>query len=513
MKKLCITFSLSLLLSVIAANNSCAEQETNRSRYNESDQLKITAKMQPTEELTKDKKKSDQKQNSYKAGEGSVFGYDFFENAELDNLKGVSTGILPDYILKPHDEISINIWGDLNLHYILALDNDMNVIIPEAGRVSLGGLTYTEAKTKILNQLSKTYAFYIDATNPGAGKAPVDISLSKTSGIRVFITGAILNPRDISCESQDSSIFSVIKKAGGITEQGSLRNIKLRKVNGKEINFDLYDFLINGKLSNELKYLSDGDIVYVPMISRQVTIMGSVKRPGVFELVANDKLTDLINLAGGLIPDAIPDLKITRIIKGNTTGKVLDINLNNQGKFELCDGDVVRVVVNPNNSITGRDHISITGAIRFPGQYRYADGETITKFLQRAGGLHKSAFPSGAKLIRNSSPYVIDLDKAIEFPGSEADFVLFPNDRISIPMFSNFVTVQGAVRNPIIIPYQKDKDANYYIENAGGYKDNASKGSVEIIIPNGSVINAFPGSWFTSNPKVPTGSTVNVQGK
>ncbi len=512
MKITYITLALSLLLGMIMPNDCYAEEEANLPKQNNASSVEMDANTQPVEFITK-KQKPNNKKDTYKVEESSVFGYDFLKNGETDTFPEVSTGILADYILKPRDEISIDIWGELDLHYTLSLDKDMNIIIPEAGRVSLGGLTYLEAKNKILNQLGKTYALFINAANPGIGKAPVDISLAKTAEIVVFVTGAVLKSDKISCKSSESSLFNLIKKAGGVTDYGSLRNIKLRKINGKEISFDVYDFLIKGKLPREVKYLNDGDIVYVPMINRQVTVIGSVKRPGVFELAANDKLADLIELAGGLMPDAIPGLKITRIVRGNAIGKVLDVNFNSQGNFELCDGDIIRAVVDQNNNTTGRDTISISGTVRFLGKYRYANGEKITEFLKRTGGLAKGAFPAGAKLIRNGSPCIINLDKAIESPGSESDFVLCPNDSISIPIFSNFVTIQGAIESPTSILHQKGKDAYYYIENAGGYKNNADKGDVKIIKPNGSIVDASSGSWFTSNPEVPAGSTINVQEK
>lgn len=442
-----------------------------------------------------------------------IFGYDFLKNKESGKLKNVPVAVQPDYILKPGDEININIWGDLNLHYTFTLNSDGYIVIPDAGRIFLNALTYGETKKKILNALGKTYAFYINAENPGAGKAQVDISMGKTAGIHVFVTGEVINPGDISCKGVDSSIFNVIKKAGGLTEGGSVRNIKLRKLTGKEFNFDLYNFLMKGKLPEEFKYLNDGDIIYIPLINKQVTISGSVKREGSFELLSGEKLIDAIELAGGLTPNAVLEVKITRIVKGETADKIINVNIEKSGNFELCDNDAIRVLTSENSSKAEAEEIFITGEVKLPGNYHYMNGEKIVELLQRAGGLDKSAFPAGSKLIRNNAPYIISLDKAIEYPESEYNFILFPGDRIEIPRINYFINIRGAVEKPSNILYVKDKQVSYYIKEAGGYKKNADKGAVKIIKANDSIMDTSSGSWFSSDPEVPFGSIIEIPEK
>ena len=141
-----------------------------------------------------------------------VVGSDFFakEGAKFLNSTGADLGIQPDYILKSDDIINIDVWGELDLHYSLTINKEGYIIIPKIGKVELRGMTYEEGKKKILNKLADSYSFYIDKEDQGAGKAHVDITLAKVSGVKVYLTGEVVHPGVVILNGANSSVISAI---------------------------------------------------------------------------------------------------------------------------------------------------------------------------------------------------------------------------------------------------------------------------------------------------------------
>jgi protein involved in polysaccharide export with SLBB domain len=412
----------------------------------------------------------------------------------------VNIGVLPDYILKPQDEVNIDIWGSLNLHYALTISADGYIIIPEVGRAALNGLTYSEAKKKILNHLAFTYAFFIDAENPGAGKAQVDITLGKTAGINVFVSGEVKTPGNVNINGINASIINILKKSG-INGQASIRNIQLKKLNGKIYYFDLYDFLLKGSLPAEFKYLSDSDIIFVPLRGKDVSITGSVRRPGIYELLTAEKLNDAIKIAGGLLPGSQKKIKIFRLKYEN----IDEISATIESDCVLADKDVIDI---PAGDIGNKYYVTVDGEVKKPGNYTYLKYEKVNDFIKRCGGLNNGAFLEGTEFYRNGGLAIVDFGKAFNEPDSKFNFDLFPGDKIIIPKIDCFIAVKGAVLSPSSTFFKEGENADYYIKMVGGYKDNADKDNVTIIC-GGIVKKAYKGFW-SSNPAVPLGATIEV---
>lgn len=436
---------------------------------------------------------------------GPVFGYNFFDT-NGDQSDSALGGVLPDYILKPQDEIHVDIWGDLNLHYILPLSPDGSIIIPEAGRISLNGLTYAEAKKKILNHLACTYAFFIDVENPGTGKAPVDITLGKTAGLNVFVTGEVKTLGSVNINGINASIINILRKSG-ILSQASIRRIELKKLDGKVYVFDLYDFLLKGTLPLEFKYLNDGDIIFVRLRDKDVNMTGSIRRPGRYELLPEEKLDDAIRIAGGVLSSSQKEIRIFRKTNGDSDKKINEINTEIGSNCELEDKDVIDI--SGSRDAEEKYYVTVLGEVKHPGNYAYLKYEKVNELIARCGGVSDEAFLEGTRFFRNDSLSIIDLPMALREPQGICNFNIMPGDRIIIPRPNSFVMVQGAVISPVGITFEEGKTVDYYIQKAGGYKDDADQANVTIVTLNGMVNRGKTGFW-SANPLVPLGAVIVV---
>ncbi len=370
------------------------------------------------------------------------------------------TTVQPDYLLKPGDEIVIDVWGDLGLHYNLAINDEGFLVIPKAGRVSLNGVSFNEAKKKIINKLADVYSFYIDPKKPGAGKAIVDIAVGKITGVHAYVTGEVVKPGSVKLKDTYSSILAAISKSGGIAGKASVRNIKLKKIDGKEYVFDLYNFLFKGSLPPELKYLNDGDMVFVPMRGKLVNVTGSVYRPGLYEIRDNEKLSDLIALFGGLLPNAMKKIKILRIKADSEGGSGQEILLFNAegdlSKINLEDGDTIIVNDMPKKKLLNLVYAEGAG-IKTPGEYNYINGMTIKDLIGKANGIYPDVYYDRVDIVRTNKDFTtkvlnLNLNKILEGnPGF--NIKLQPLDRVIF--YSNddmrgnqYVSLEGHVKKP-----------------------------------------------------------------
>lgn len=410
--------------------------------------------------------------------ENYIFGYDYFPKLQ-NNIPTASTfSALSDYILKPQDVISIDVWGELDLHYTLTLDEDSYLSIPNVGRIALNGMRYSSAKQKILEALANTYSFYIDPKNPGIGQAPVDITIGKTAGIDIFVTGEVQHPGEINLKSTNASILNVLQKAGNITPLGSLRNIEIRMQNGKKLTFDFYDFLLNGNLAPQFKYLTDGDIVFVPIREKVVNISGEVLKPGNYELLSSDALKDLIKLAGGMAPQADSnDVQILRNEQG--IKRVIDTDLTKQDA-QLYNKDQVVVRTIPKQKTDNLLEIAGSG-IKSPGTYKFEKGMYLRDLVLLAGGLYPDALMNRIDLIRTnpdlstiSKP--LNLQKIMDCDTNE-NILLQPMDKIVIYSAYElkggdfFITLRGHVKQPGRYPLYGKMTLYDLLFSKGGFDD------------------------------------------
>lgn len=538
--------------------------------------------------------------------DNQVIGLDYFtkEGDKFLNLTGADLAIQSDYILKPEDVINIDIWGELDLHYSLTINKDGYIVIPEVGKVDLKGMTYEDGKKKILNKLADSYSFYIDKKDPGAGKAHVDINLGKTSGVKLYLTGEVVHPGVVFLNGANSSVISAIAAGGGVLKDGSIRNIQITHVDGTKTFFDLYDFLLKGSLLQNSKYLSEGDVIYIPTRKAVVHILGSVVKPGAYEVKEGDTVKSIVDYAGGLSRSASGEIIISidedNAHTENKEKKEIKDTYTNLSSHVISDRNIVMA----KESFTDKpySYVEVTGnGVRYNGKLRYEAGLGINDYIVKSGGLYRDAYKNciletrnedgavyfkllktplvsssdknedevlspGDKLIINDTktyfdnnyafvsgyfeyPQIVtikpdmklsdlitmgkplengDIENAVfihdgksifinlreimDHPDSKLNVYLSKFDELIVPKNQLYVDVSGAVWSPGLYPYKNRENTSYYIDLAGGFKDNASKYDIYITSPNGREERGYYWLWLF-DPEVKRGAKITVPAK
>lgn len=378
------------------------------------------------------------------------FGYDIFYRPVLSAPVPVGD----EYILGPGDQIIIYLWGDpvdvlgLQSIYSIEVDREGKIFIPSLGNIYVWGKTVGEFREDLNNMLSKRFKNF-----------RVDISIGKLRTFPVYIAGFVNKPGPVLAQGIDN-ILSVLIKAGGVSENGSLRNIIIKRKKGDtftEIHIDLYDFLING-IPVDYK-VKEGDIIYVPPVGKTVGITGAVKRPGIYELKEESTIADVINLAGGTTPDAyLESIKIKRY-EGNII-KVYESSIDEIDAFKVKDGDLVIV-----NKITPEgivEKIKVEGHVAYPGDFSLKENPTVSKILGKIKTLPDTDL-NYAEIIRFEPPHykpkVIVFSPIKVIKGEEdinlqnLDVIRFYPKWVYPP-----IEVTGEIKNPKIIKYYEGID-------------------------------------------------------
>jgi polysaccharide export outer membrane protein len=368
------------------------------------------------------------------------FGYDLFANTRVGEINSAS--IPDDYMLGPGDNIIINLWGRVQQEWNLTVDRQGKVFIPKVGEVTAWGLTLTDFEDQLDNAIAKVYT--------GFNRK---VTIGKIRAIKVFIYGEVNSPGGYAVSAL-STLFNALYKAGGPTANGSLRQIKLIR-DKKTTTIDLYDFLVSGDKSCDAPLLS-GDVVFVPLVGSQVTIRGEVKRPAIYELVDDERISDLFALAGGPTAHAFMERLMLDRVSNDDSRKIMDINLTDENREDLLlsDGDDLSVF-----SIykMRQNLVWITGMVKHPGTYERTDYMRISDLLDKCQLQPNNVFFERADLYRRTLDgqreiIAINLQAVIE-GDTTANIQLSNLDSLEIFDVSNierkkYVNIEGLVQNP-----------------------------------------------------------------
>lgn len=406
--------------------------------------------------------------------EDQVFGRNIFTNENLTFEPDVNVATPQDYRLGPGDEIIIDIWGASENSIRQEISPDGTITIPGLGMISLNGMNIADAKEYLRSELSRIYA---DEGNQ------IQVTLGNTRSIRVNVMGEVMVPGTYTM-SAFASVFHALYNAGGITDLGSLRDIRVAR-NGKTVaNVDVYEYILQGKTDTNIS-LQEGDVIIVPTYEAIVKVEGKVKRPMKYEMKEDETISTLLKYAGFFASNAYKN-SVRVVRQEGRQLSVATVERDNFGSFKVMDGDVVSA-----DSISNRysNRLEIVGAVYRPGVYEFSDRiNTVKKLLTQADGLLGDAFTNRAVLYRqreNLTSEVLPVDVKGIMEGSAADVELRNNDLLYIPSIHDIkdegdVYISGEIKNPGTYPYADNMTLEDFVITAGGLKETASLVRVDV---------------------------------
>ena len=398
------------------------------------------------------------------------YGYDYFKS-EINFFDNIPTPT--EFKLGAGDEIIVSLWGETNLREKFIINKEGLIYYENIGFINLSNKTIEEAENLLVVELSKIYSTLNDLNN----QTKLMVELGKLKSLNIYFSGEVSKP-GIQLVHPFADILTAITQAGGVNNEGSLRNIQLIRKNNTIALIDFYSFFIEGSNDFSNFRLIDGDTIHIPAINNRVKIEGSVLRPGYYELLSNENVNDLINYAAGLKPNASSVITIDTIIpfsnrksQNNIVSSInIDLNVNNQ--TALNNGD--KVLVREAGSSSSK--VEIFGRVKVPGEYS-AINMTLKDVLDFAGGFDDPIF---RKTIVDDEIIILRKDEkqfySQEIKSSYADAnklnlniddKIFVYEKINYRNSSTY-RVEGEVNKPGTYPLKKVIPVEQAIEKAGG---------------------------------------------
>lgn len=407
-----------------------------------------------------------------------LYGYDFFSNPNISFTPNLNLAAPANYQLGPGDELLIDIWGAAQNNYRKKIDREGAIKIENIGPVYISGLTYEKAKEKIISYLKKIYGG-LGAPTGSYAKVYADVTVVGVRTVQVNVIGEVKVPGTYSLSAL-STVLNALYAAGGPTEKGTFRTIKVIR-GGKQLSeFDIYKYLLEGsEKGNEL--LRDQDIIIIAPYISMVTVEGNVKRPGLYELKAGETIQDLVQYFGGFTASAYQERLLVERVNGKQK-EVSEIVWKDQPDFKLNDGDLLKV-----GTVIDRyeNRVQITGAVYRPGDYELTNDLTLYQLIERAAGLKDIAFLERGLIHRtiddvNKEIISFSLQKIME---KKESIILKREDRIQIfnknDLKENYtLTINGAVNKPLTVDFAEKMRIEDLVALAGGFSEGAD---VEIV--------------------------------
>ena len=401
-----------------------------------------------------------------------VFGQDIFRTPDAQFQPNMNQATPKNYTLGAGDEVIIDIYGASQLHLTSTVSPDGAITIDGYGPVKLGGLTIIEATRRLKNTVGKRYQ-----------GSQIMLSLGQTRTITVNVMGEVTMPGSYQL-SAFANVMNALYMAGGITDKGTLRQIRVFRQNQLLSQIDLYSYLMDGVLDGDVR-LEDGDVVIVNTYNALTCIDGKVKRPMYYEMKQDETLDRLLYFAGGFSGEAYTDaVRVMR--KNNGAQSVHTIRNADFASFRLMDGDSVDVAaILPRLKNT----VEIQGAVFRPGFYGLDENvTTIRSLVAAADGLSEDASATRAvlyrmQLDRTYLALAIDLKGILD--GTTDDVELRNEDQLFVPSRKNelenlIVVIHGEVYQPDTFAYAHNESVEDLILRAGGLTEKASLSKVDI---------------------------------
>lgn len=475
-----------------------------------------------------------------------IFGKQYFTSFQSSYMPINMAAYNPSYILDYGDKLTIQLVGTINKILDMHVERDGSIMLLSIGKIQVSGLP--------LEKVSDLIEARVASTQIGT---KAFISLSAVRDMNIFTIGSVQFPGMYTL-SGGSSVLQVLDAAGGISDQGSYRNIELIRNNEIIEKIDLYQPLIKGKVvfKNQLR---SGDVIAVRSRLDTIQISGAVGYPAIYEFQQGESLDDLVNFAQGLSASSTNQLSYTTRGPSGVDGITTQLTGADLNDIYPKNGDYLFLPMfeprpNPIRTVT------LSGEVVNPGKYSVSAGETLSSVLQRAGGYTDVAYPFGGTLIRKNTKaieakineriysdmikFVASSANAAQVAGNESfalilnefkkaepigrvtaefninklttnkelDLPLENDDQINIPQYNSEVYVLGEVLNPGARLYRPNRAGRDYIDISGGLGTYAEKNKTIVIHPNGDAFLLSDSyiNFISSNVDIYPGTIIYV---
>lgn len=295
-----------------------------------------------------------------------VFGRDLFERAPSTFAPADQIPVTSDYVVGAGDEVLVRLWGPESFNSQLTVDTSGSIYIPKVGSIHVAGLRADELQQQISSEVNHTYRNY-----------KISVNLGRLRSIQVYVVGEARRPGAYTISSL-STVLNALFVSGGPNVQGSLRRIQIRHEGQPPTDFDLYDLVLRGDKTRDVR-LQSGDTIFIPSAGPQVALAGSVRHPAIYELRGETHIADLLALAGGFTATATEETLSVERIGADHERRAMSVSLNAEGQtMSLRDGDVLFV----NHISQGyRESVTIRGNLANPGRFRWHPGMRLSEII------------------------------------------------------------------------------------------------------------------------------------
>lgn len=484
-------------------NGASAGNDRSRTQKMKSDELNSTGKTfnmkQPVETPNSDRRLAEQEllQNMYDESmflftdsvyllmeslkpKKEIFGHNLFQSENMTFETGVNLATPKNYRLGPGDEVIIDVWGASQTTVQEIISPDGNIIVENIGPVYLNGMTIQEADKHLKSVFSQIYS----GLDGDDSESHIQLSLGQNRSILVNVMGEVVNPGTYQLSSF-ATVFNSLYMAGGVSDIGSLREIKVYRSNRQIASVDLYDYLMNGKTDTDIR-LEDNDVVVVGPISALVSVNGRIRRPMYYEVSRGESLSKLLEYAGGFASDAYrKDVRVVRM--GTVEREIYTVPIEKNDNFVMADGDSVII---DSIRVTFSNMVEVRGAVNHPGMFQVGGDITmLSDLISAVGGFREDAFLTRV-LLNRTNPDKTLTNKAFdlsEYPGGNfKDETLRNNDILFVPSLFDVreeptIGVYGEVQFPGTYAYADNSHIEDLILQAGGLTDAASVAKVDVV--------------------------------
>lgn len=401
-----------------------------------------------------------------------VFGRDIFNNKLLSFEPNMNIATPQNYVLGPGDAVVIDIYGASQKSETLTVSPDGDITVPGFGPIHVAGLSVAGAQSKIRSTLGSRYA-----------SSSLKLTVGQTRSIMVNVMGEVKAPGTYTL-SAFATVFHALYMAGGISDIGTLRNIKVFRGGRQVTVVDVYEYILNGRLAGNIR-LQENDVIVVGPYDCLVGVQGNVKRPMFYEMRPTESVAQVIKNAGGFTGDAYK--KSVRLVrKSGERYSVHNVDEFDQSSFKLADGDNITVdgMINRYENM-----VEVKGAVFRPGQFELGKQiTTVRSLIEAADGLTEDAFTSRGVMYRMKEDRTLEaqsIDIAGIMAGTVADIPLKNEDVLFIPtqtdrVSERTVTINGEVFSPGTFVFADNETIEDLIIRAGGLTDAASLAKVDV---------------------------------